>query len=378
MSRRRRLRALVHKESIQVLRDPSALLIALVMPFILLFLFAYAVSLDVKGVRFGVIIQSEGPASTDLLAAFESSEWLDVRVAHDRRELEPQLLAGDIRGMLVIPADYEAQFATAPRDITLQLITDGSQPNTATFVSNYALGIYKTWLASYPGDEMGMPAAASQALITAEPRFWFNPELESRRVLLPGAIAIIMTMIATLLTALVVSREWERGTMEALLSTPASTAEILLAKLAPYFILGLAATVVCTSVSLMVFEVPLRGSLTALLLLSIVFLLPALGQGLLISAIARNQFIAAQIALITGFLPAFLLSGFLFEIESMPLPIRALTTLVSARWYVEGLQTVFLAGDVWCLLGKDMLILACQGVALVLLAVWFSRRGLDE
>ena len=369
MSSAQRLQALVLKESIQVLRDPSALLIALVLPLVLLFLFAFAVSLDVRGVRFGVVIEKQGAAAAALLNAFEASEWLDVRMTHDRRELEPQLVAGEIRGMLVIPADFESRLASASQDVNVQIITDGSQPNTANFAANYAQGIYEAWLATR--------MEGSTRAIVVEPRFWFNPELDSRRVLLPGAIAIIMTMIGTLLTALVVSREWERGTMEALLSTPATTAEILLAKLVPYFVLGMAATVVCTTISLVIFDVPLRGSFGALLLLSVIFLLPALGQGLLISAIARNQFIAAQVALITGFLPAFLLSGFLFEIASMPTPIRVLTTLVPARWYVEGLQTVFLAGDIWPLLWTDMMILCGQVVVLVLLAVWNSRGGLD-
>ncbi len=370
MSSLQRLQALIRKESIQVLRDPSALLIALVLPLVLLFLFAYAVSLDVRGVRFGVVIEREGAAAAELLNAFEASEWLDVRMAHDRRELDSQLVAGEVRGMLVIPADFESRLASANQEADVQIITDGSQPNTANFAANYARGIYETWLATRIAGKTGV--------IPVEPRFWFNPELESRRVLLPGAIAIIMTMIGTLLTALVVSREWERGTMEALLSTPATTAEILLAKLVPYFVLGMAATVVCTAISLFVFDVPLRGSFGALLLLSVIFLLPALGQGLLISAIARNQFIAAQIALITGFLPAFLLSGFLFEIASMPTPIRILTSIVPARWDVEGLQTIFLAGDIWPLLWKDMLILSAQGLVLVLLANWNSRGGLDE
>lgn len=353
-----------------MLRDPSALLIALVLPLVLLFLFAYAVSLDVHGVRFGLVIERPGAASSELLNAFESSEWLDVQVAHDRRELESVLVSGEIRGMLIVPADLESRLVSAERALDVQIITDGSQPNTANFAANYARGIYESWLIS----RLGGPASA----IAVEPRFWFNPELDSRRVLLPGAIAIIMTMIATLLTALVVSREWERGTMEALLSTPATTIEILLAKLVPYFVLGMAATVVCTAISLFLFELPMQGSFAALLLLSVIFLLPALGQGLLISAIARNQFIAAQLALITGFLPAFLLSGFLFEIASMPAPIRLLTMIVPARWYVEGLQTLFLAGDVWSLLWRDMAILSVQGMTLVLLSVWHSRGGLDQ
>jgi ABC-2 type transport system permease protein len=194
----------------------------------------------------------------------------------------------------------------------VQILTDGSQPNTANFVSSYSQGVVNAWLAGRPG---ALPPA-----ITLEPRFWFNPELESRRALVPGAIAIIMTMIGTLLTAMVLAREWERGTMEAILSTPARVAEILLGKLLPYFVLGLVATV-GGAAGRGVFGIPLRGSWTALLLMTACLPGARAGSGLLISAVAKNQFVAAQGALISGFLPAFLLSGFLFE--STPCPPRS-------------------------------------------------------
>lgn len=369
----KRMRGLIRKESIQVFRDPSALLIAFVLPVILLFLFAYAVSLDIDEVPFAVVVEGEGPAAQDLVATFESSAWLDVRIVRDRRTVEPALVAGDIRGYMVIPADFEQRLAYRTSTAAVQIITDGSQPTVATAAANYAQGIYQHWLVNRLADA-GITAAPT---ITLEPRFWFNPELESRRVLLPGAIAIVMTMIGTLLTALVVAREWERGTMEALMSTPATTFEILLSKLVPYFMLGLVTTVACTTLCIVLFDLPLRGSWFALLLLSSAFLLPALAQGLLISSLAKNQFIASQVALLSGFLPAFLLSGFLFEIASMPAPIRAITTIVSARWYVEGLQSVFLAGDIWPLLLKDIGILLLLGVVLLGLSIKRSSGTLD-
>jgi len=369
----KRMRGLIRKESIQVLRDPSALLIAFVLPVILLFLFAYAVSLDVDEVPFAVVVEGEGPAAQDLVAAFESSDWLDVRLARDRREIEPALVAGDIRGYIVIPADFEQRLGYRTSDAAVQIITDGSLPTIANATANYAQGIYLQWL----GTRLADAGNAVTPAITLEQRFWFNPEMESRRVLLPGAIAIIMTMIGTLLTALVVAREWERGTMEALMSTPATTVEILLSKLVPYFMLGLITTCACTVLCITLFDLPLRGSWFALLLLSSAFLLPALGQGLLISALAKNQFIASQIALLSGFLPAFLLSGFLFEIASMPAPIRAITTIVSARWYVEGLQSIFLAGDIWPLLLKDIGILLLLGTVLLGISIKRASGTLD-
>jgi ABC-2 type transport system permease protein len=365
----RRLLALVRKESLQAFRDPSTILIAFVLPIVLLFLFAFAVSLDVRDVRLGVVLESDAVEAQSLAAAFAATRYFEVVPARDRREVEPGLITGDVHGIVVIPQDFERRLETAVRGPIVQIITDATQPNTASFVANYAEGVVNTWLARR-GDGLRAP-------VTLEPRFWFNAEIESRRFLIPGAIAIVMTMIGTLLTAMVVAREWERGTMEAVMSTPASILEILLGKLAPYFGLGLIATLACASASVLLFDVPLRGSWLALMGLSAVFLVPALGQGLLISALARNQFVAAQIALISGFLPALLLSGFLFEIDSMPVVIRALTTVVAARYFVAALQSVFLAGDVWSLFVPNMVAMLAIGAVFFTITALKTKKSLD-
>lgn len=366
----RRLGALVVKETLQVARDPSALLIAFVLPLVLLFLYAFAVSLDVRDVKLGVVLEDDTPAAQSLAAAFAATRYFAVTPARHRREVEGPLVAGEIQGFVVIPVDFERRLAGRAMPL-VQIITDGTQPNTASFVGNYAQGVVADWLAARS------PVAAAPS-IALEPRVWFNPELESRRFLTPGAIAIVMTMIGTLLTAMVVSREWERGTMEAILSTPAAIAEILLGKLLPYFGLGLIATLGCATIALVLFDVPLRGSWLALLTLSCTFLIPALGQGLLISALARNQFVAAQAALMSGFLPAFLLSGFLFEIDSMPAPIRMLTYVVAARYFVPSLQTVFLAGDVWAEFLPNMLAMLAIGAVFFTIALRKTRKSLDR
>ncbi|MEO7200798.1 MAG: ABC transporter permease [Dokdonella sp.] len=365
-----RLLALVRKESLQAIRDPSTILIAFVLPVVLLFLFAYAVSLDVREVRIGVVQESESAPAQSLAAAFSGTRYLNVTPARDRREVAEQLVSGALRGFVVIPQDFERRLASRGTQPLVQVITDGSQPNTANFVANYAQGVVQTWGASRSG---GAPPAA----ITLEPRYWFNAELESRRALVPGAIAIVMTIIGTMLTALVVAREWERGTMEAILSTPASVAEILIGKLLPYFALGMLATLAATALAVFVFDVPLRGSLFALLTLSAVFLIPALGQGLLISALTRNQFLASQIALFSGFLPSFLLSGFLFEIDAMPLPIQMITYLIPARYFVSSLQTVFLAGDVWSVFLPNLAAMAAIGVFFFAIAKRKTRKNLE-
>ncbi len=364
-----RFAALVRKESLQAMRDPSTLLIALVLPLILLFLFAYAVSLDVRHVRIGVVLESSGAVAQTLADAFSGTRYLDVTFAHDRREVAGKLISGELRGYVVIPQDFERHFANTGKPL-VQIITDGSQPNTADFVANYAQGVVQNWTASLSGS-IPMPA------IQPEPRYWFNPELASRRALVPGAIAIIMTIIGTLLTALVVAREWERGTMEAILSTPASVLEILTGKLLPYFALGMLSTLIAAALAVFLFDVPLRGSLCALLVLSAVFMMPALGQGLLISSLARNQFLASQLALFSGYLPAFMLSGFLFEIDAMPAPVRAITWLIPARYFVSSLKTVFLAGDIWSVFIPDLLGMAMIGLMFFLIAQRYTRKNLE-
>lgn len=364
-----RLRALVRKETLQILRDPSTMLVAFVLPVVMLFLFAYAVSLDIKRLPIGLVVASDGEEVRSLSAAFASSRYFEVHLAHDRRDAAPRVVDGSLRGMVVIPADLAQRLTSGGAQPLVQIVTDGSQPNTANFVASYAQGVVSLWQAQRVG--VGPPAVA------LEPRFWFNPELQSRRALVPGAIAIVMTMIGTLLTALVLAREWERGTMEAVLSTPARVLEILIGKLLPYFVLGMLASVMATLLSLWVFGIPLRGSWFALLLLTAAFLVPALGQGLLVSALAKDQFVAAQAALLSGFLPAFLLSGFLFEIGSMPKVIQVITTIVPARPFVSALQTIFLAGDVWPILLPDLATLLAIGAVFFIIALKKTRKSLD-
>ena len=365
----RRLLALVRKEGLQVVRDPSAILIAFVLPVILLFLFAYAVSLDIRQVPIGLVLESDDPSAQSLAAAFSGTRYFQVTPARDRRQVAGAMAAGELKGFVVIPADFAHRLVEPLAGPLVEIITDGSQPNNAGFVANYAEGVVLGW-----AQAAGLAPAPR---VDLRSRFWFNPEIESRRFLVPGAIAIIMTMIGTLLTALVLAREWERGTLEALFSTQARVAEILVGKLLPYFGLGLLATLGSAALAIGVFGLPLQGSWGALLLVSAVFLVPALGQGLVISAIAKNQFIAAQAALFTGFLPAFLLSGFLFEIDSMPAPIRAISLIVPARYFIASLQTVFLAGDTWSVLVPNMAAMLTIGAVFFALARLKTRKSLD-
>ncbi len=367
-ARARRLAAFMRKEAVQIVRDPSSLLIAIVLPLILLFLFGFGLSLDADDIRIGVVVEKpDGPAER-LAASFAASRYFEVERVADRRLMEDDLVSGRVRGLVVIPETFGERWARGAGTAQIQVLADGSEPNTARFVHNYARGVLETWQRMERGAEPPF---------TLEPRFWFNVELASRNFLVPGSIGVVMTLIGTLLTALVVAREWERGTMEALLATPIGRLDLLLGKLVPYYLLAMTSMAICTLLAVFLFEVPLRGSVFALVVISTVFLVPALGQGLLISAAAKNQFVASQFALLSAFLPAFLLSGFVFEIDSMPRAIQAVTWVVPARYLIPSLQTVFMAGDVWPLFLRHMAAMLAIGAVFIGLALRLTKKRLD-
>jgi ABC-2 type transport system permease protein len=369
---RRRLMAMLRKEAIQIRRDPSTLLIAFVLPLILLFLFGYAVSLDTSRTKIGLVLPDGSADAIGLAQAYQQSRWFDVTVARSITPLKADLIAERIRAIVVIPPDYGRRRAGAdPRPI--QIVTDGSLPNQAGFTAAYAEGVRAAWARG----EAGVGRRQTTSPITSQTRFWFNPELKSRYFLVPGAIAIVITIIGTLLTALVVSREWERGTMEALMATPVTMLEFVMSKLIPYFLLALVSMGISTLIAVFVFGVPFRGSIFALLALASAFLVPALGQGLFISSAFRNQFVASQVALLSGFLPAFLLSGFIFEISSMPWPIRIIARLVPARYLIPSLQTIFMAGDLWSLILPNIAALLGFGAIFFALTWRLTRKRLD-
>ena len=372
----RRFFALLTKETRQIVRDPSTALIAFVLPLLLLFLFGYGVNLDTARTRIGIDQRDPSAAAASLAHDFMSSRWFNVVDVKPTRELGRELVAGRIRGIVVIPDGFGRDVARGGGGRgSIQVITDGSLPNMAGFVAGYAEGVRANWAAQHLSEQGPVNGqAAGPPFMRMEHRYWFNPELASRFFLVPGSIAVVMTMIGTLLTALVVAREWERGTLEGLMATPIGMGEFIATKVVPYFVLGLGSMTLCTLLGIFLFGVPFRGSAWALIAISAVFLLPALGQGLLISAATKNQFVASQIALLTAFLPTMLLSGFLFEIASMPAPIRLLTYLVPARYMIPQLQTVFLAGDDWGLFLPDMAALLGFGALFFGIAIKVTRR----
>ncbi|MBY8826545.1 ABC transporter permease [Hephaestia mangrovi] len=367
---RRRLVAMLVKETRQIVRDPSTFLIAFVMPLLLLFLLGYAVNLDTPRTRIGISPQDDSAAAQSLASAYRASRWFSVAEVGDVATLGNDMARQRIRGIVVIPVDFGRNAARGGG--TIQVITDGSSPNMAAFVAAYARGVYAIWAGQRAADRD--PGGRAVPAIATVDRFWFNPALTSRYFLVPGSIAVVMTIIGTLLTALVVAREWERGTLEAIMATPLGMGEFIATKVIPYFLLGLGSMALCTLLAVTVFQVPLRGSPLALLAIAASFLFPALGQGLLISAATRNQFVASQVALLSAFLPTMLLSGFLFEIASMPAWVRPVTYLVPARYLIPQLQTVFVAGDDWSLFLPDMAVLIGFGLLFFALALRATRR----
>ena len=368
----RRFRAMVVKESRQIARDPSTYLIAFALPMLLLFVFGYAINLDNARARIGVALLDDSPAAWSLADAYRNSESFTVTLTRHTAPLEAAMMADKLRGFVVIPQGFGRGVAAgAPPDV--QIITDGSQPNQAAFMAAYAEGVRQNW-AQARVLEAGMPG---EPPVSASVRMWFNAGQTSRWFLIPGSIAIVMTLIGTLLTSLVIAREWERGTMEAMMATPMRMTEFLASKIVPYLLLALASMALCTLVAVFVFGVPMRGSALALLLIALAYLLPALGQGLLISATTKNQFVASQLALLTSFLPTMLLSGFMYEIASMPWPIQLLTWIIPARYLIPALQTVFLAGDIWPLILPNLGILLLFGGFFLFRAFRATRRSLD-
>lgn len=368
-----RLKALIIKEFLQIIRDPSSILISVVLPLILLFVLGYGVSLDMDHLHIGIVMEDTAPDAQSFVQSLTDSPYFITKVVRHRYELETDIISGHIRGIVVIPSYFSAFRRRQDNIAPIQVIADGSEPNTASFVQNYVAGAWQTWLQQekISNNLNGLPA------VNIEQRFWYNPELESRYFLLPGSIAIVMTLIGTLLTALVVSREWERGTMEALMATPVKITELLLGKLIPYYILGMGSMMICFLVSVYFYHVPFRGSLLVLLIVASVFLLAALALGLLISTIAKNQFVASQVAMVAAFLPSFMLSGFIFEITTMPPPIRAITYLIPASYFVPTLQTLFLVGNVWKLIAINLFFLTLAVIILFSITAKKTVKRLD-
>jgi len=364
-----RFLAVAKKEMVQVLRDSRSLIIVIIMPVILVLLFGYGVNLDLKHLPIYVYDRDGSQQSQDLLKRFQASDYFEiVRVVNSYRDLTRAIDDGHAKMGIVIPWDFSQRLRDG-RPAQVQALVDATDDNTANVVIGYAQAVVQGYSSDIQLDwlrDRGL--IARPAPVNVETRTWYNEDLESSAFIVPGVLALVMSVIGAFLTSLTIAREWERGTMEQLISTPATPLEIMLGKLVPYFVIGMIDVVVCALIALYWFHVPFRGSFLTLLLSSAMFVIVVLSMGFFISVIAKNQLAASQIALLTTFLPAFLLSGFLYEIQQMPVVLQWITGALPARYYVSVLKKIFLKGSPAALLYADLIPLAIFTFVLALLA----------
>jgi ABC-2 type transport system permease protein len=372
----RRTRAVARKEFLHILRDPRSLVMALALPLLMILLFGYALTLDVDKIPTMVLDRDSTPESRELIARFQGSRYFNILgAAENYRSIEQKVDTDECMLGIVIPPDY-ARDVHSGRMPKVQMLFDGSDSNTASIALGYANVIVQTFAAEIRrraqnkmgGNFPGMP-------IEPRLRVWYNSQLKSKNYIVPGLIALILMIIGALLTSLTLAREWEMGTMEQVLSTPLRPAEIALGKMSAYFILGLFDMLLTIIVGVWIFQVPQHGSYIFLILTGCLFLFGALFWGILISAISRSQLVAYQLAMLTSFLPAFLLSGFVFAIENMPpVPVQVITYLFPTRYFVTILKGIFLRGVGIEVLYTEVLLLAAYAVLVFLVAVKRLRQ----
>jgi len=366
----RRVRALIVKEARQLMRDRSSIMVGMLLPVLLILIFGYGLSFDVENMPVAIVADDPSPAAADVASGFYLSPYFSPVVVGSVAAAERMMRSGEVDGIVHFSSDFSRRLAAGRA--TVQVLVNGVDANRARVMQAYAEGALAQWQAR----RLAAGEFASGG-VRIEQRIWFNEANTSTWFIVPGLIVLIMTLIGAFLTALVMAREWERGTLEALFVTPVRSAEVLVSKIVPYFFVGLIGLLLCLFAARFLFVVPIRGSLLLIVFASMLYLLVALGIGLLISSAVKNQFLAAQIALIVSFLPALMLSGFLFDLRSVPAIVRAVSTVLPATYYVELLQTLFLAGNVWPLIVQDCAILAVAAATLLLLARAKTRKRLD-
>ena len=356
--------AFIKKEFLQIMRDPSTIIIAFILPTMLSLIFMYGINMDAVKVKIGLQLQDANPQLQSLAQGFTHSEYLDGEIFIDKNKMYNALVASKIQGAIVVPTDFTKNLK-AGRSAEVFVLTDGSESNSAAYVQTYAMGIINQWAA-----EQGY-VRPSTAIVTPIMRVWYNQEVNSHHFILPGSLAITLSLVGLLLTALVVAREWERGTMEALLSTNLRPYQFVAGKYFAYYVLGMGSMAFNVFLCVTAFEVPFRGSYLILFAVGGLFLISCMGIGLSISSVFKNQFLCSQLALSVGFLPALLLSGLLFPINSMPPFFRYLTAVLPQRYFVTFIESEFLAGTIWSVVLINTVFLGVLSIGL--LALVYSK-----
>lgn len=371
-----RLVSLTRKEFRQLLRDRSNLAIGILLPMVLILIFGYGMSLDVKNAPVAVVLEDSSPMAHEAIAGLQLSPTIAPVLLGSMHDAEALMRERKVDGIVRVPADFSR--ALAAGNARVQLIVHGADAGRATIIQAYVSGALAQ-AALRQADRGGAAGAAapSAGRVTVEQRMWFNAANTSTWYLVPGLIVLIMTLIGAFLTALVMAREWERGTLEALFVTPVRPVEILLAKIIPYFAVGMLGLALCLLAARFLFAVPMVGSLFAVVLSSMLYLIVAVSLGLVISSVTRNQFLASQVALIATFMPSMMLSGFLFDLRNVPTAVRMIGHLLPATYFMDLIKTLFLAGDVWPLIWRNCAVLVAYAVGLLLLARLVTRKSLD-
>lgn len=368
----RRLRALVHKEFLQLGRDRSSLLLGVVLPLLLILLIGYGISLDVKNVPTAVVLEDASPTTQDAVSFLDGSPYFSTRYVTSMKEAERLLKSRDVDVILRLPPDFSRRLAQG--DAKAQAVLYGVNTTTAMSAQAYL----EAGFAALAAQESAVLAQEPAGQAAVESRLWFNDANTSSWFFIPGLIMLIMTIVGVFLTAVVMAREWERGTFESLFVTPVRAAELILAKMIPYFCVAMAGMGLCLIAGRFLYELPMRGSLLLILGVSMLYLVVALGIGLTISAVTKNQFVACQIALLVSFMPSLMLSGFMFDPHSQPVVIRAISRLFPTTYYLELLKSLFLAGNNWPLLIKNSLLLTIYAVFFLALAGKITRKKVAE
>jgi ABC-2 type transport system permease protein len=374
---RSRLISLTRKEFRQLLRDRSNLAIGILLPMVLILIFGYGMSLDVKNAPVAVVMEDASPTAHEAIAGLQLSPTIAPVLLGSMHDAEELMRERKVDGIVRVPSDFSRSLAAG--NARVQLIVHGSDAGRASIIQAYVTGA----LAQSAIRQMDRSGNASGAdappvgSVTVEQRMWFNAANTSTWYLVPGLIVLIMTLVGAFLTALVMAREWERGTLEALFVTPVRPVEILLAKIIPYFAVGMLGLALCLLSARYLFAVPMYGSLLVVVFSSMLYLIVAVSLGLVISSVTRNQFLASQVALIATFMPSMMLSGFLFDLRNVPTAVWVIGHLLPATYFMDLIKTLFLAGDVWPLIWRNCAILMAYAVGLLLVARAVTRKSLD-
>ncbi|MDR0640514.1 MAG: ABC transporter permease [Holosporales bacterium] len=356
------VRALISKEVKQIRRDASSILVAFIMPMLVLFVFGYGISFNIENIKMELVNLDSGTMSHELTDLYASSKYFNINLAATTKDAQKRVESGEAQGIIIIPEHFSKKFMqglyrmrtnqmiTRNHPPEIQIISDGTDPNTASYIEGYASGIFSKYCASLN--------KTKPQILSINDRLWFNSTTDTINFLMAGALTMILSIVGTFLTALVVAKEWERGTMEALIATPVSIWEIIISKIIPYFVLCIFSLIFSISYGILVFQVPFEGSILALSLVTSVFITVSILIGLIISTTAKDQFVASMGAMTVTFLPTFMLSGFVFEIKSMPFWLQCLSVIFPAKYYVSSIRTLCLVGDVWDIILRDTLILS--------------------